>query len=303
MHELDQFRRTIRTRSGDLSAIDAGHGRVALFVHGVGTNALLWRHVIAKLQSERRCIAIDLPLHGHSPARGDQDYSMGTLAEMLEDVCGSLELTDIDLVANDTGGGVAQVFAARHSGRLATLSLTNCETHDQVPPASFAPTVWLARLGVLTLLSGFVVRRPALARKVMYGSGYEHPERIGLDVIQAYVEPLGATKSAARQFNRWLAEMNPQDLLAVEPQLRRLTVPTLVVWGTGDRIFHKRWAYWLKQTIPGVTEVVELEGARLFFPDERADELVGFLRRHWGVGVESRPPAAIDSPSPQPPPI
>jgi pimeloyl-ACP methyl ester carboxylesterase len=281
LHQLDHFRRTIHTRSGDLSAIDAGHGRVALFVHGVGTSALLWRNVIPELQSERRCIAIDLPLHGRSPARADQDYSMGALAETLEDVCASLELTEVDLVANDTGGGVAQVFAARRPERLATLALTNCETHDQVPPASFAPTVWLARLGVLTLLSGFVVRRPALARRVMYGSGYEHPERIDLDVIRSYVEPLGATRSAARQFNRWLAEMNPRDLLSAEPQLRQLSVPTLVVWGTGDRIFHKRWAYWLKQTIPGVTEVVELDGARLFFPDERADELVVQLRRHW----------------------
>src|SRR6516225_7565272 len=155
VHELDQFRHTIHTRSGDLSAIDAGQGRVALFVHGVGTNALLWRNVIGQLQSERRCIAIDLPLHGRSPARADQDYAMGTLAEMLDDVCASLELAEVDLVANDTGGGVAQVFAARHSARLATLALTNCETHDQVPPASFAPTVWLARVGVLTLLSGF----------------------------------------------------------------------------------------------------------------------------------------------------
>jgi len=70
------------------------------------------------------------------------------------------------------------------------------------------------------------------------------------------------------------------DALA-EPALRRLQVPTLIVWGTGDRFFHRKWAYWLRDTIPGAAEVVELDGARLFFPDERAAEFTAALRRHW----------------------
>jgi len=53
------------------------------------------------------------------------------------------------------------------------------------------------------------------------------------------------------------------------------------VWGTGDRFFRVTWAHWLRDTIPGATEVVELDGARLFFPDERAAELTSALRRHW----------------------
>ena len=58
-------------------------------------------------------------------------------------------------------------------------------------------------------------------------------------------------------------------------------MPTLIVWGTGDRFFHRKWAYWLRDTIPGATEVVEIAGARLFFPDERAAEFTAALRRHW----------------------
>jgi pimeloyl-ACP methyl ester carboxylesterase len=77
------------------------------------------------------------------------------------------------------------------------------------------------------------------------------------------------------------ASICARDLLAVEAALAELKVPTLIVWGTGDRFFHPKWAYWLRDTIPGATEVVELEGARLFFPDERAGELTACLRRHW----------------------
>ena len=73
------------------------------------------------------------------------------------------------------------------------------------------------------------------------------------------------------------------DLAAVEPALRRLTVPTLIVWGTGDIFFRPRYAHWLRDTIPGATQVVTIDGGRLFFPDERAADLVPHLCAHWAA--------------------
>jgi pimeloyl-ACP methyl ester carboxylesterase len=78
-----------------------------------------------------------------------------------------------------------------------------------------------------------------------------------------------------------MTSIRARDLLAIEPALARLQVPTLIVWGTGDIFFRRKWAYWLRDIIPGATEVVELSGARIFFPDERATELTAALRRHW----------------------
>jgi alpha/beta hydrolase fold len=88
-----------------ISAIDVDQDGVAVFVHGVGIGALLWRNVIEQLESERRCIAIDLVPHGRTPARPDQSVSLSALAELIEQVCAAFELKHIDLVANDTGGG------------------------------------------------------------------------------------------------------------------------------------------------------------------------------------------------------
>ena len=104
LSELDAHRRTVATRSGQISYIDIGTGPVALFVHGIATNAFLWRHVIGALTSQRRCIAVDLPLHGRSPVTEEQDLSLAALAAGLDDFCEALGLTGIDLVANDTGG-------------------------------------------------------------------------------------------------------------------------------------------------------------------------------------------------------
>ena len=75
--------------------------------------------------------------------------------------------------------------------------------------------------------------------------------------------------------------LQARDLLAAEPALRQLQIPTLIVWGTGDVFFRRKWAYWLRGTIPGTAEVTEIPGARLFFPDERATELTAALRRYW----------------------
>jgi pimeloyl-ACP methyl ester carboxylesterase len=210
-----------------------------LFVRGVGSVSYLWRHVIDQLAGQRRCVAFDLPLHGRIPAAADQDFSLPGLARFLVDCCEALELTDIDLVANDTGGAIAQAFATGRPEWLHTLTLTNCEAHDNVPPKALLPAVLLARLGLLARIG------PRFVRDIP------------------------------------LTSLHARDLLAIEPALARLQVPTLIVWGTGDTAFHRKWAYWLRDTIPGATDVIEIDGARLFFPDERATEFTAALRRHW----------------------
>jgi len=281
--ELDEGRRTVSTKSGEISYIDIGTGPAALFVHGVGTNAYLWRHVIGALAPARRCLAIDLPLHGQTPIGAGQDLSVAGMASVLEDFCDALDLAGIDLVANDTGGAVAQVFAARNARRLATFTLTNCDTAGNLPPEGFKPVVEMAAAGALAPAMAELMGDIAAARDAAFGAAYEHPEKADLEVIRAYLEPCFGTPQRAREFERLLTSLDPADLEAVEPQLRELRVPTLVVWGTGDSFMDVSWAYWLRDTIPGVTKVVTVDGARLFFPEERPGDLVAPLTEHWAA--------------------
>jgi pimeloyl-ACP methyl ester carboxylesterase len=288
--EYDSNRRMADTESGPVGYVDVGAGRPALFVHGVGTSGLLWRNVIGALKDERRCIAVDLPLHGRTPVRPGQDLSLTGLAKVVEDFCAALDLSGADLVANDTGGAVAQIVAAHLPERLATFTLTNCETEGNVPPLAFKPVVLLARAGLLAPLSGpRVLRNLTASRKRMYGIGYQDVSKLPLDVVRAYLEPLAGTKELARQSQRWIASIHNRDLAAVGPALARLTVPTLIVWGTGDIFFRLRHANKLRDTIPGATEVVTIDRGRLFFPDERADELVTHLRSHWAAHAPAAP--------------
>ena len=282
MERLDKYRGQVQTPSGPASYIDTGGpGRVALIVHGLGTSSYLWRHVIDQLEGQRRCVAVDLPLHGLTPAAADQDFTLPGFARFLAGFCAGLELTDIDLVANDTGGAISQVFATGHPELLHTLTLTNCETHKNMPPKVLLPAAWLAHLGLAARISPRLLRDIRRGRKRFYGLGYQDIENLPEDLARFWLETQFATPELARQNQRIMTSLHARDLLAVEPALTRLQVPTLIVWGTSDIFFRRKWAYWLRDTIPGATEVVELVGARLFFPDERATELTAALRHHW----------------------
>jgi pimeloyl-ACP methyl ester carboxylesterase len=286
--ELEAHRHTAATRSGEISYLDVGTGPAALFVHGIASNAYLWRHVISAMATQRRCIALDLPLHGRSPVSAEQDLSLAALAVALDDFCETLGLTGIDLVANDTGGAIAQIFAARHPQRLATLTLTNCDTAGNLPPDSFKPIIELAAAGNLAPTAVEMFGDLETAAQVSFGSAYEHLDRADRDVIRSYLEPCVGTIERARQFERLLVSLDAGDLEAVTPQLSELTVPTLVVWGTGDEFFDVSWAYWLRDTIPGTTRVVTVDGGRLFFPEERPMDLVPHLEQHWAAVTAAR---------------
>ena len=259
---------------------DQGEGQTALFVHGVLINADLWRHVIAGVSDMRRCIAVDLPAHGASPAGPDTDLSLNGLASMLEELCDTLHLDQVDLVASDTGGAVAQVFAARHPERIRTLNLTNCDVHDNFPPEAFKPSIELAAQGEFGPLVAAMAGDLTLARtEVGFGQGYQHPEKLTDELINSYLGPFVADDG--KGLERFLTSSTTEELMAVEPLLAQLHAPSQVIWGTGDLFFEPFWAERLRGMIPGVEQVTEIPDAMLFFPDERADELVPLLRSFW----------------------
>jgi len=271
------------TAFGDIAYSEKGRGPVALFVHGVFLNGYLWRHVIERVADVRRCIAIDLLAHGATRTPPNQDVSFKTQAEMLEAFCARLNLDQIDLIANDSGGGIAQIFAARHPERIRSLTLTNSDVHDNWPPKAFDATRNAVAQGHLPEIGKKLLGDIDAARS-RWAAVYEHPERLTMETLRTYLEPLFATPEATRNLERWFGTSHDNSqTVEVEPLLRRLQAPTLIVWGTDDIYFPVKWAYWLRDTIPGCYKVIELEGARLFFPEERPDEFAAALREHWQV--------------------
>jgi pimeloyl-ACP methyl ester carboxylesterase len=279
---------SVQTTSGHISYTEQGAGPVALFVHGVLLNGHLWRHQLAHLSDIRRCIAVDLLAHGDTEIAPDQDVSVTANATMLEEFLDALKIEQVDLVGNDSGGGIAQIFAALHPHRVRSLTLTNCDAHDNWPPEAFKPFLAMAAAGGLRgALDAMLSDKSVYRSPQALGPAYEHPERLTDESIEAYVRPLVRTEQRTRDFQRFLAAFDNKHTLAVEAQLKSLKAPTLIVWGTDDVYFDVKWAHWLADIIPGIRRCVELKGARIFFPEERWAEFNQELRAHWQAAQQA----------------
>jgi pimeloyl-ACP methyl ester carboxylesterase len=275
-------RRSVETCSGRISYLEQGMGPAALFVHGVLLNGHLWRHQLAELSEIRRCIAVDLLAHGDTEIAPDQDVSVTANAEMIRQFLDALKIDQVDLVGNDSGGGIAQIFAALYPDRVRSLTLTDCDTHDNWPPEAFKPFLAMAAGGGLRgTLDAMLSDKSVYRSPQALGPAYEHPQRLTDDSIEAYLRPLVKTGQRTRDLERFLAAFDNKHTLAVEDRLKKLTAPTLIVWGTDDIYFDVKWSHWLADNILGVRRRVELKGARIFFPEERSEEFNRELRTHW----------------------
>lgn len=280
-------KRTVVTPSGRIAYVERGTGPVALFVHGVLLNGYLWRNQLEALSDVRRCVAIDLLAHGDTEIERQQDVSATANAHMIRQFLDALEIEQADLVGNDSGGGIAQIFAASNPGRVRSLTLTDCDTHDNWPPDAFKPFLDMVAAGGL---HGTLQRM--LADKNVYrssgalGPAYEQPDRVTDATIETYLRPFLRTPERLDDLERFLKAFDCSHTVAIERLLRQLNAPTLIVWGTDDVYFDVRWSYWLADTIPGTRRRVELQGARIFFPEERAEDFNRELRVHWSTGAE-----------------
>jgi pimeloyl-ACP methyl ester carboxylesterase len=274
--------RSIETPSGRISYAEAGSGPVALFVHGVVLNKHLWRHQLSGLSDIRRCIAVDLLAHGDTEIEPNQDVSVTANANMLREVLDALRIDQVDLVGNDSGGGIAQIFAALNPNRVRSLTLTDCDTHDNWPPEAFKPFVEMVAAGGLSKMLNAMLADKSIYRSLgALGPGYERPETATDEDIEIYLRPHLRSEQRTRDLERFVGAFDHKHTLAIEPQLRRLKAPTLIVWGTDDVYFPVKWAHWLAEAIPGAKPPVELSGARIFFPEERAEAFNQLLRGHW----------------------
>jgi pimeloyl-ACP methyl ester carboxylesterase len=274
--------RSIETPSGRISYAEAGSGPVALFVHGVVLNKHLWRHQLSGLSDIRRCIAVDLLAHGDTEIEPNQDVSVTANANMLREALDALGIDQVDLVGNDSGGGIAQIFAALNPNRVRSLTLTDCDTHDNWPPEAFKPFVEMVAAGGLSKMLNAMLADKSIYRSLgALGPGYERPETATDEDIEIYLRPHLRSEQRTRDLERFVGAFDHKHTLAIEPQLRRLKAPTLIVWGTDDVYFPVKWAHWLAEAIPGAKPPVELPGARIFFPEERAEAFNQLLRGHW----------------------
>lgn len=284
----DQFagkRRFVETRFGRIAYVSQGEGPAAVFIHGVPLNGYHWRGQLQRLGDLRTCLAIDLLGLGATEPRDGCSLAFTTQAQMILATLDQLGVTEFDLVANDSGGAIAQLVAVEAPDRIRSLVLTNCDVHDNWPPPAFMPAFTLAKHGRLATAMSEMLGNLGLARSDLgLGATFENPEHLTEELVRTYIGPLVATPERRALLDQYVAQMDPAQTVAIEAKLAHLQAPTLMIWGTDDVFFPTAWAHWLKHKIPGAIRVVELEGSRLFLAEERPEYVSKLIREHWTGG-------------------
>ena len=270
-------RKEVQLPAGTIRYREAGEGKPIVFVHGYLVDGRLWDGVVDRLSDRFRCIAPDWPLAAHRAAMNrDADLSPPGLAKLISDFLTKLELEDVTIVGNDSGGAISQVLVTTYPDRVGRLVLTNCDTHENFPPGIFKAMPPLAKLpgGMFVLSAPF--RIGAIARRAFAPFA---KTRIPDDLIASWMEPTKSSSAVMRDARKVTAGLNKRYTLAAAEQLRGSQLPIRLLWAPGDKLFPISYAERLAGEV-GNASVVPIPDAGTFVPLDQparvAEEIADF---------------------------
>jgi len=271
-------RKEIDLPAGRIRYREAGEGKPVVFVHGYLVDGRLWDGVVDRLSDRYRCLAPDWPIGSQQIAmKPDADLTPPGIASIVASFLEALDLQDVTIVGNDSGGAMSQVLVTRHPERIGRLVLTNCDTHENFPPGVFKHLPKLAAMpGGMTLLSlPFGV--PAVARRA-----FKPFSKAGIpdDLIASWMKPSLTDPDIKRDLKKVTVGMNSRHTLAAAEKLRNSNLPILLTWAPGDKLFPLTYAERLAGEA-GNAKLVRIENSRTFVPldqpERLAEEIAGFV--------------------------
>ncbi|HEX4704101.1 MAG TPA: alpha/beta hydrolase [Pseudonocardiaceae bacterium] len=280
--DLLGVQRTVDLPTGRLDYRERGAGPPVVFVHGLLVNADLWRAVVPPIaHAGFRCIAPDWPLGSHTtPMPPSADLSPPGIARLIAEFLDALDLTDVTIVANDTGGALTQLLMTQHPKRIAKVVLTPCDALDYFFPPGFAPLTKMAAVpGFVWLLSRLVQLKVVQRSPAAFGMVVKRPPPP--DIVASYVRPCRENAAIRRDLRRFLRGVHRRHTLAAAEKLPSFTAPVLLVGAADDRVFPPRLANRLAELLPDARQVTVAD-SYTFVPEDQPAELaelvVGFLR-------------------------
>jgi pimeloyl-ACP methyl ester carboxylesterase len=277
------MRSAVKLEAGTIAYSESGpaNGPPIVFVHGAFVDGTLWRKVVPGLEDTFRCIVPDLPLGSHrTPMSEDADLSPYGLAALLADFFTALELEDVTLVGNDTGGAICQITVTRHPERIGRLVLTPCDAYENFLPPAFRYLQLLARVpgGVGSVAAS--MRIPVM-RRTPLAFGWLAKRPIPADVLAGWTAAITSDREVRRDAKKVLRGISKRYTLEAAAKLREFSGPTMLAWATEDRFFKPAFAERLAADIPG-SRLEWVEDSRTFVSEDQPAQLAALIRDFAG---------------------
>jgi len=278
---------SITLRSGTIHYEKAGpdDGRPVVFVHGYSMGASLWRPLSDRLAAKGlSCIAPTWPLGAQrEPMRPDAELTMEGIAAIIADFLDVLELQDVVLVGNDTGGAISQIVATTQPGRLGALVLTSCDAFEHFPPPILKPFILAAKLGPAFDAAAQPLRTK-LGRKQAFGA-LAHADIDAM--VKEWLAPALTDRRIRHDLRRFTGSLKQESTLEAAKRLPGFTKPALIAWSADDAFFPLEDGRRLAETLPDARLEV-IERARTFSMIDQPDQLAELIGEFAGVGAAER---------------
>jgi pimeloyl-ACP methyl ester carboxylesterase len=254
----------VRVDAVDVEYAAAGTGPVILFVHGVYVTGAVWNDVVAELGDGYRCFAPTWPLGAHSTSTDGADIGAEAAARRIVHFMEALDLTEVTVVANDTGGGLVLAslgVPGLDTSRISRLVLTNCDSYEHFPPGSFAQIVKLCRFS--PAVGGAIVRLLATGagqsfflKAVCHTPPTKDRQR---EIFGAFTTSAAARRDAVAV----TASLDPTLTLRATPAIEAFGPQVTLAWGTQDKLFPLDHARRLRDAFPNAT-LIEIPDCSAF---------------------------------------
>jgi pimeloyl-ACP methyl ester carboxylesterase len=266
----------IKLPEGDIHYRESGEGPPIVFVHGLLVDGRLWRKVTPLLHDSFRCIVPELPLGSHpEPLNPDADLSPPGLARIVAGFLEGLDLQDVTLVGNDTGGAISQITAANHPERIGRLVLTNCDAFENFLPPAFRGLQWAARVpGGLTAMMAPL--RLAALRRLPMAYGWLIKRDFAAAPTREWVDAYLANRGVRRDAIKVLKGIDSKYTFEAAEKLRTFDRPAMLAWAVEDRFFKLSFAERLAATIPGA-KLEPIEDSYTFVSEDQPERLASLI--------------------------
>jgi pimeloyl-ACP methyl ester carboxylesterase len=272
-------KKEIQLESGAVRYREAGAGPPIVFVHGFLVDGRLWDGVVDRLADRFRCIAPDWPIGAQQVAMSaDADLTPPGVAATIADLLAKLDLEDVTIVGNDSGGAMSQVLVTRHPDRIARLVLTNCDTHENFPPGIFKHLPALANMPGGMALIALPFRSPAICRRA-FAPFTEKP--LPDELIASWMAPAQNDPAIKRDLKKVTVGMHRRYTLEAAKRLRGSELPILLTWAPGDKYFPISYAERLAGDA-GNAELVRIPDSSTFVPWDQPQRLSEEIARFAG---------------------